>query len=238
MAISTLVLRSVHAAPDAKVNPAQWPFTVPSVQALLQGVDFSPLTIMVGENGAGKSVLAEALAVAYGLPAEGGTSWDQREGIEGENLLAQQLELVRGASSARGGLFFRAEAVHSLVDFRVRIGSEIARRYVKQSHGESVLDMLIAASARGGLWILDEPESGLSFEGQLKLISLINSHCADGGQVVMCTHSPLLMQMERAHILEIGQWGLRNAEIDELEVLDHWRRFLDLPERYLRHLRI
>lgn len=238
MAISTLAIRSVRAAFDAEVNPAVWPFTVPSVRALLRGVDFSPLTVIVGENGAGKSVLVEALAAAYGLPAEGGTSWDQREGVEGENVLAQQLELARGASGSRGGLFFRAEAVHSLVDFRVRAGSELAERYVKQSHGESVLDMLVAASVRGGLWILDEPESGLSFEGQLKLISLINSHRAEGGQVVMCTHSPLLMQIEGAAVLEIGEWGIREVAVDDLEVVDHWKRFLDEPERYLRHLHV
>lgn len=190
MAISTLAVRSVRAYDMDAVDYSHWPYSVPSVRALLQGVDFSPLTVIVSENGAGKSVLVEALAIAYGLPAQGGTSWDRREGVEGRNILVECLELPKGASGGRGGLFFRAEAAYSLVDFRVSAGSDLAQRYLKQSHGESVVDMLLADSRRGGLWILDEPESGLSFEGQLKLISLINAHLADGGQVVMCTHSP------------------------------------------------
>lgn len=110
--------------------------------------------------------------------------------LRGWNILVECLELPKGASGGCGGLFFRAEAAYSLVDFRVSAGSDLAQRYLKQSHGESVVDMLLADSRRGGLWILDEPESGLSFEGQLKLISLINAHLVDGGQVVMYTHSP------------------------------------------------
>lgn len=237
MTISTLAIRSVRAASEVDINLEQWPFTVPSVRAILRGIDFSPLTVIVGENGAGKSVLVEALAVTYGFPAEGGTSWDQREGIEGQNILAECLELSKGASGGRGGLFFRAEAAYSLVDFRVSAGSDLAKRYLKQSHGESALDMLLAASARGGLWILDEPESGLSFEGQLKLISLIHEHIDAGHQVILCTHSPLLMCIDDARVLEIGPWGVHDAVVDELEVVDHWKRFLDSPERYLRYLR-
>ena len=39
-----------------------------------------------------------------------------------------------------------------------------------------------------------------------------------------------------ARILEAGEHGLREARWEDLESVDHWRRFLAGPERYLRHL--
>ncbi|MBM7051794.1 AAA family ATPase [Rothia sp. ZJ1223] len=238
MTISTLALRSVCAVNGADaLSRDRWPFTVPSVRAVLaEGLDFAPLTVIVGENGAGKSVLVEALAVVYGLPVEGGTSWDQRESAEGESLLARWLQPVRGAAKSREGLFFRAETVHSLVSYRVLAGSDMAPRYFRQSHGESVLEMVEAARSRGGLWIFDEPESGLSFNGQLRLIALIMEHLEAGHQVILCTHSPLLMQVPGARVLEVGGCGMRPVNVEDLEMLMHWKTFLDAPGRYLRHL--
>ncbi|WP_237203781.1 AAA family ATPase [Rothia endophytica] len=237
MAISSLPLRSITSGdPVPPEERSRWPFTVPSVQALLGGLDLAPFTIIVGENGAGKSVIIEAIAQAYGLPAEGGTSWDQRESVEQDSNLASYLQLIKGAAKSRDGLFFRAETVHSLVAHRVRLESSIAHRYLHQSHGESALAMIEAAASRGGLWIFDEPESGLSFAGQLKLLALLQDHVDAGHQVLLCTHSPVLMAAPGAKILEIGEWGLRPTALDDLEALNHWRAYLDSPQRYLRHL--
>lgn len=41
-------------------------------QLLLDGLDLGPATVLVGENGSGNSTLIEAIALAYGLSAEGG----------------------------------------------------------------------------------------------------------------------------------------------------------------------
>ena len=40
-----------------------------------------------------------------------------------------------------------------------------------------------------------------------------------------------------ARVLELGDWGWRETQWDDLEVVSHYRGFLDSPERYLRHLR-
>ncbi|GAB2465690.1 hypothetical protein [Xylanimonas ulmi] len=39
-----------------------------------------------------------------------------------------------------------------------------------------------------------------------------------------------------ATILEVGPWGLRQTAWEDLELVGHWRSFLDSPRRYLRHL--
>lgn len=140
-------------------------------------------------------------------------------------MLAECLELVRGVAKSRDALFFRAETVHALVSYRVRAGSHLAPRYFEQSHGESALEMVRAASARGGLWIFDEPESGLSFSGQLQLMSLLLEHIESGHQVILCTHSPLLMQIPGARVLEIGEWGIRETSPMNLRYSPTGRRF-------------
>lgn len=48
--------------------------------------------------------------------------------------------------------------------------------------------------------------------------------------------SPVLAAMPGATILEVGDWGLRSSTWEELELLQHWRRYLDDPRRYLRHI--
>jgi predicted ATPase len=54
--------------------------------------------------------------------------------------------------------------------------------------------------------------------------------------VLCATHSPVLAAMPGATLLEVGNWGLRETTWDELELVQHWRRYLEAPERYLRHV--
>lgn len=39
-----------------------------------------------------------------------------------------------------------------------------------------------------------------------------------------------------SHIFEVGEWGLREAVWEDLELVQHWRRFMQRPQSYLRHL--
>lgn len=51
-----------------------WPLSVPAIAAIAaRGLTFErSITLLVGENGSGKSTVVEALAEAYGLDARGG----------------------------------------------------------------------------------------------------------------------------------------------------------------------
>ena len=59
---------------------------------------------------------------------------------------------------------------------------------------------------------------------------------ASGAQVLCATHSPLLAALPGAHILEIGPWGIRETAWEDLELVQHWQRYLEAPLRYLRHV--
>jgi predicted ATPase len=88
-----------------------------------------------------------------------------------------------------------------------------------------------------GFYLLDEPDAALSFTGTLSLVVLLMDLVDGGAQVVIATHSPVLAALPGARILEVGRWGLREAEWDELELRAGWLQFLNDPQSYLRHLR-
>ena len=115
------------------------------------------------------------------------------------------------------------------------VGTDIS--FHDMSHGESFLELAVDRFRGRGLWVLDEPESALSFAGCLSLLAVLKDLLAEGSsQVIMSTHSPVLAALPGAQILEVGPWGLRQQEWSDLDLVSNWRSFLDSPERYLRHL--
>jgi predicted ATPase len=54
-------------------------------------------------------------------------------------------------------------------------------------------------------------------------------------QVICATHSPIIASTPEAEIIELGTHGCRRTEWEDLEIIDHWRRYLHNPQSYLRH---
>ncbi|UUL76588.1 ATP-binding cassette domain-containing protein [Pseudarthrobacter sp. Fe7] len=240
MPLRTYPVRRLAEDPANVLDRALWPAVLPPVsQVLDQGLDLGPATILVGENGSGKSTLVEALALAYGLSAEGGSTGARHATRRSESILADHLQLVRNAGTTRRGYFLRAETMHGFYTYLEQNPNTAVPDipFHDMSHGESFLQLAADRFKGPGLWVLDEPESALSFLGCLSLLSVLKELLADGkSQVVMSTHSPLLAALPGAVILEVGPWGLRSRPWEELELVANWRRFMDSPERYLRHV--
>ena len=229
------VRRVTEHALGERLDRSGWPATVPAVRQLLDDrLDLGPATVLVGANGAGKSTLVEAIAEAAGLNPEGGTHHVRHSTRVTESALAEHLQLTRGAGAPRGGVFLRAEAMHGL--FTYLEGVSRGPSLHRMSHGESFLAFCRERASVRGLWVLDEPESALSFENCLALTAFLLERLEAGCQVLLSTHSPVLAALPGARILEAGEHGLREARWEDLETVDHWRRFLAGPERYLRHL--
>jgi predicted ATPase len=106
----------------------------------------------------------------------------------------------------------------------------------EMSHGESFLEILRTRFDSPGLYCLDEPEAALSFSAQIALVGTLHDLAAGGAQVLCATHSPLLAALPGAQLLEVGPWGMRPTSYDDLELVAHWKRYLDSPMRYLRHV--
>lgn len=240
MALHRYPVRRLEEDPGHQLERGLWPAVLPAVtQVLDRGLDLGPATILVGENGSGKSTLVEAAALAYGLSAEGGSTGARHTTRATESILADHLRVVRNAGATRRGYFLRAETMHGFFTYLEENprGGLPDIRFHEMSHGESFL-ALTADRFRGrGLWVLDEPESALSFSGCLSLVSVLKGLLADGrSQIIMSTHSPLLAALPGAEILELGPWGLRRRAWEDLDLVSSWRSFLGSPERFLRHL--
>lgn len=222
--------------PDEVPGDAGWPATVPAVaQLLAEGLELpSGVTLLVGENGTGKSTIVEAVAMAFGLSPEGGTRHSRHSTRPSESDLWRWIRLERSAGAPRWGFFLRAETMHGYYSHIEEIGG--APAYHEVSHGESFLELLNRQFDSPGLYCLDEPEAALSFSAQIALVATMHELAAGGAQLLCATHSPLLAALPGATILEVGPWGLRRTTFEELELVGHWKAFLDEPMRYLRHV--
>lgn len=230
----------VEADAERPLDPGAWPMTVPAVAQLVRdGLDLpAGITFLVGENGSGKSTLVEALAIAYGLSPEGGTPYGRHSTRPTESPLSAALRLRRGIGTGRYGFFLRAETMHGWYTFSEQHPSPTRPQpnFHDLSHGESFLEVLRTRFDSPGFYCLDEPEAALSFSGTLALIGVLAEVAAGGGQVVCATHSPVLAALPGAAVLEVGAWGYRPTEWHDLELVHHWRAYLEAPGRYLRHV--
>lgn len=228
--------------PDGAATEAPEPYLarIPAVVALLAGgLELGAATVFVGENGSGKSTLVEAVALAYGMSAEGGSTGAMHSTRATESALSRQLTLVRNPGASRWGFFLRAETMHGFYSYlEANPGTSDEPRFHEFSHGESFLEILRHRFTSPGLYVLDEPESALSFTGCLALLDVLTRLLSTGrAQVVMSTHSPLLAALPGAEVVEIGPWGMRRSEWADLDLVANWRTFLDNPQAFLRHLR-
>lgn len=236
-------VRRVQASPDADPRPGRWPGAIPAVRQLLaEGLDLGPATVLVGDNGSGKSTLVEAIAEAYGLNPEGGSSGARHATRRSESDLAGRLQLVRGIGAGRGGFFLRAETMHAFYTYlEANPNPAHDERFHERSHGESFLALVgdrffdVRGHGRPGLYVLDEPESALSFASCLALVSLLRDLLAEPrAQVLMATHSPVLAALPGATILELDGAGYRPTPWEDVAVVVNQRAFLADPARFLQ----
>src|SRR5690606_24030813 len=136
----------------------------------------------------------------------------------------------------RRGFFLRAETMHGFYTYLDEHPGGRDPVFHDMSHGESFLEVVGSRMMQPGLYVLDEPESALSFTGCLALLQHLHDLVRHDSQVIRSPHSPLLAALPGATRLEVGEWGLRESAWDELDLVTSWRGFLEAPQRYLRHV--
>jgi predicted ATPase len=239
----TRLVRAFRPSAGPAVDPDRWPATVPAAAQLLrEGLELPPgITILVGENGSGKSTVVELLAEAYGLNPQGGSilasSLPPRVRST-EPGAGMRLFVERGpAGRAAWAYFLRADTMHSLYTFlEENAGRGRPERLHELSHGQGFLEILRTRVNQRGFYLMDEPDSPLSFVASLGLVALLHDLAVEQSQVVVATHSPIVAAVPGAHVLELGDWGIREARWDDLEIVHSWRDFLNDPTQHLRYL--
>jgi predicted ATPase len=231
-------VRRVEVDPGAEIDQGSWWARIPAIAAVLaHGLNLpAGVTFLVGENGSGKSTLVEALAAVHGLNPEGGSRSARHSTRVTESALGSVLRVIRTPGRAANSYFLRAETMHGLYTYLEGLPGGPDQDLHDRSHGEGFLELLDRKFRGYGFYLMDEPEAPLSFTSTLGLLSRLDTLRTAGAQVVVATHSPLLTALPGATILELGEQGIRKVSWDELEIVAHWRRFLERPDGYLRAL--
>ena len=105
-----------------------------------------------------------------------------------------------------------------------------------KSHGETFLNLLEQRLVVEGLYFLDEPEAPLSPLRVLALISLLKTLVEDGCQLIIATHSPILMAFPDAEILLFEGDSITPTAYADLDHVRLTKAFLNDPESFLRRL--
>ena len=234
-------VRAFLPGPDVRVDEIRvsaWPASVPALaQVLRDGLELpAGLTVLVGENGSGKSTVVETLAEAYGLNPQGGSAMGQSFRIRpSEPGVGAELTVVRGVRP-RWSYFLRADTMHQLYTYLEQNPGQSDDPWHQLSHGEGFLEILRTRVNQTGFYLMDEPDAPLSFTSCLGLVALLHDLVTAGSQLVVATHSPVLAAVPEANVLELGPWGIRPAAWEDLSLVVTWRQFMRDPRAFLRHL--
>lgn len=232
-------LRSIALVGDAVPDRDRYPFSIPAVRSL-DSLELDPhVTFLVGENGSGKSTLIEAIAIAAGFNAEGGSKHFSFATRRTESELHAHLRLVRGTRRERDGFFLRAESFYNAASYieSTDAGGYGDRSLHEQSHGESFLALATNRFRGDGLYLLDEPEAALSPGRQLSLLRVIDDLVRRrASQLIIATHSPILMAYPRATIYLLGPDGIAPVAYQDTEHYQVTRDFLRSPDAFFAHL--
>lgn len=220
------------------VDPASYVCSIGALRSL-------PVTIrknvcfFVGENGCGKSTLLEAMAVATGLNPEGGSQNYVFSTRDTHADLHEALHMRRGMLRPWFQFFLRAESFYTMATAAERFESVYwnkSRTLHELSHGEAFLATIQEDFRENGLYFLDEPESALSVSRQLTLLIELDRLSTHGSQLIICTHSPILMSLPGAQILNFTEDGIEEVEVEETEAYQTMELFIRDRKRLLDRL--
>lgn len=203
------------------------------------------VTFFVGENGSGKSTLLEAIAVAYGFNAEGGTRNFSFSTSATHSDLYRHLTLSRSAYP-KDGFFLRAESFYNAASYLDEVFETEFQNHIRtgygdrslheQSHGESFLSLVENRFVGDGLYLLDEPEAALSPSRLMTLLAHIHALVGNHSQFIIATHSPILMAYPGAEVYQLSEDSISSVDYRETEHYQLTRRFIENPEKMLHYL--
>lgn len=211
-----------------------YPFDLPLFRGGTFDLEFDrPITIIVGENGVGKSTLIEGLASASGFDAAGGgpgyRPMDHSRATETNGDVLAQFLRLSWLPKVGQGWFFRAESFFSVaryLDEAARDSSAAPPDFLSHSHGEGFLRFFGERCERHGIFFFDEPESALSPRRQFDFLKTLRSIQSGGhAQVIMATHSPILMALPGARLLSMTRGGLEPVRLEEVPHFRLYREF-------------
>lgn len=238
-------------------NSKTYPFLSELFQKGFQ-INLSPITIIVGENGVGKSTFLESLAHKLGFPISGGKSQhqqfyndlsfvmnfhklekfrnltldeaiDQRSNyLSSDNFeLSANMQLVWSTQTKKGA-FVRSET------FATMINLPMFSNAARMSHGEGIIDVIQNISD-DGIYILDEPEAGLSPLKIIELMTIIQEKVIEfDSQFIISTHSPILMLLQNSTLINMTESQITTKSACETSHFLLTKQILNNHEEFIK----
>ena len=230
-------LKRIWLDPSRIADRAAYPFCLPFLHDDFEPSFDRPITIIVGENGTGKSTFLEGIAVLAGYDeAGGGKGYRPVDHSNAVEAMGGQLSSALRASwlpKITNGWFFRAESFFSVaryLDEAAQNVGGIPPDFLSHSHGEGFLRFFEERCQRQGIFIFDEPESALSPSRQIEFLKLMRRmDNSQNCQIIMATHSPVLMAYPNARLLRLSKYGLEPVTVEQTDHYRVMREFYDDP---------
>jgi predicted ATPase len=235
-------LQRVWLDPTRIEDRKAYPFCLPFLRDDFELTLDQPITIIVGENGTGKSTLLEGIAVLAGFDeAGGGKGYRAVDHSNAEETMGGELSNALRAGwlpKITNGWFFRAESFFSVaryLDEAARdVPGAIPPDFLSHSHGEGFMRFFEERCQKQGIFIFDEPESALSPARQMEFLKLMrrmeeSTIC----QIVMATHSPVLMAYPGARLLRLTKYGLDPVTVEQTDHYKVMREFCADPSGFV-----
>ncbi|MFV3073856.1 heme ABC exporter ATP-binding protein CcmA [Niveispirillum fermenti] len=212
-----LAARSLTCLRGERVVFTALDFTLPAGGAL----------VLVGPNGSGKSSLLRLLA-GLSRPFAGALLWNGADIIQdpdahrGRLRYAGHQDAVKPTLTALENLSVWAgldglpepedRSRQALRRMSMAHVADMPGRYLSagQKKRVNLARLALAPAALAPLWLLDEPATALDRDSIDRLAALIAAHRADGGMVVLSTHSEL--DVPDAIMLDMAAFGPAAAE--------------------------
>ena len=236
-------LKKITFEKDKVENRNSYPFSLPIFQRDLLLEFKKPITIIAGENGSGKSTLLEYIAYSCGFNLKGGSrnhlyNTQDREPMEHLEYMNSCLKLA-WLPKVSNGFFLRAETFYNFLEYTLDPEMESLHfnyggNLLEKSHGEAFLTFFKTRLENHGVYLFDEPEAALSPTRQLEFLKILKQvEERRNAQIIMITHSPLLMAYPNADLLLFNHSGIWHSEFEQTDHFQLMTQFYKDPQRFI-----
>jgi predicted ATPase len=153
--------------------------------------------------------------------------------------LHEYLRFSKSPRKSGPGFFLRAESMYNIATEIDNVGymeSYGNKSLHEQSHGESFWSLLEHKFRGNALYILDEPEAALSPSRQMSMLVRMHDLVKQNAQLIIATHSPILMAYPGAKIYQVSKHGLETIAYEDTEHFQITRSFLNRHEHMITQL--
>lgn len=105
----------------------------------------------------------------------------------------------------------------------------------EKSHGEGFLAFFKSRMKSKGIYFLDEPETPLSAINEYQLLVMLTDLAHAGAQIILATHSPILMALKGAVIYEFSD-TIKEVSYDNIDTVRFQKDFLNHKDKYLERI--